>query len=350
MSRPKLLQNTQVIIEFIKNSPNCTTEEIRVGLGLTLSIATLKRYLQSLVASNSIVAMGANKNRKYKLSESHELCRPINVNQYFEKDIDQRIIKPSFNHQLLKETLSKVSLFSSEELILLRKLQDRFKQRINTLSKSSYNKEMERLAIDLSWKSSQIEGNTYTLLETERLLLSKETAGGRKKDEAVMLLNHKTALDFILSHPDYINPLTIPRIEDIHRLLIDQLDVSVNIRSRAVGISGTNYRPLDNEFQIKEALSKMCELINDKPNVFEKSLLVLSLISYIQPFEDGNKRTARIMANALLIHQGYCPISFRTVDKYEYKNALLIFYEQNCITPFKQLFIEQFEYAVNNYF
>lgn len=350
MPRPKLLENTQGILGFIKNNPLCTTEDIRVGLRLTLSVATLKRYLQSLVASNSIVAMGANKNRKYILSLSYELQRPINLEEYFTKDVDQRIIKTSFNQPLLKETLTKVSLFSPEEFTHLEKLQAKFKQRIETLSKVTYTKEMERLAIDLSWKSSQIEGNTYTLLETERLLLDKETAGGKTKDEAVMLLNHKAALDFILSQPDYVSPLTVYRIEDIHRLLIDQLDVPKNIRNRAVGISGTNYRPLDNEFQIKEALETMCELINEKQNAFEKSLLALSLISYIQPFEDGNKRTARLIANAILIHQDYCPISFRTVDKYDYKNALLIFYEQNSISPFKKLFIDQFEYAVNNYF
>jgi fido (protein-threonine AMPylation protein) len=350
MPRPKLLENAQAILDFIKNNPACSTEEIRVGLRLTLSVATLKRYLQSLVASHSIVAMGANKNRKYILALSYELQRPVNPDEYFTKDVDQRIIKPSFNQQLLKETLTKVSLFSPEEFTHLEKLQTAFNQRKKTLSKLSYTKEMERLSIDLSWKSSQIEGNTYTLLETERLLLDKETAGGKTKDEAVMLLNHKAALDFILSQPDYISPLTISRIEDIHRLLIDQLDVPKNIRNRAVGIAGTNYRPLDNEFQIKETLERMCQLINEKSNPFEKSLLALTLISYIQPFEDGNKRTARLIANAILIHQDYCPISFRTVDKYDYKNALLIFYEQNSISPFKKLFIDQFEYAVNNYF
>lgn len=350
MSRPKLLENTEGIVEFVKNNPNCSTEEIRKGLGLVISVATLKRYLKLLVTSDSIVAMGANKNRKYILSLSYELKRPVDLDDYFKKDIDQRIIKKSFNQQLLEETLTKVSFFSPEELAYLEKLQSQFKQHCSTLSTTTYNKEMERLAIDLSWKSSQIEGNTYTLLETERLLLDKETAGGKSKDEAIMLLNHKTALDFILSHPDYVRPLAIASIEDIHRLLVDQLDVSKNIRNRAVGISGTNYRPLDNEFQIKEALATMCVLINNKSNAFEKALLALSLISYIQPFEDGNKRTARLIANALLIQMGYCPISFRTVDKYDYKNALLIFYEQNCISPFKKLFIEQFEYAVNNYF
>jgi len=94
----------------------------------------------------------------------------------------------------------------------------------------------------------------------------------------------------------------------------------------------------------------MCELINAKANVFEKSLLALVLLSYIQAFVDGNKRTARIVSNAILIAHGYCPISFRTVDSIEYKKAMLIFYEQNNISAFKEIFIGQYEFAVNTYF
>ena len=206
------------------------------------------------------------------------------------------------------------------------------------------------MAIDLSWKSSQIEGNTYSLLETERLLKEKETASGKPKDDAVMLLNHKEALNFIIEHPDYVVPLNIRSMEDIHSILIKDLDVDRNIRQSRVGISGTNYVPLDNEYQIREALDAMCNLINMKENPLEKSLLSFVLLSYIQAFVDGNKRTARIVSNAVLIAAGYCPISFRTVDSIEYKEAMLIFYELNNISAFKRIFISQFEFAVKTYF
>jgi Fic family protein len=225
-----------------------------------------------------------------------------------------------------------------------------FRTNISELTEAEYSREMERLAIDLSWKSSQIEGNTYSLLETERLLKEKETAQGKTKDEAIMLLNHKEALDFIINNPDYIEPLTIARIEDIHSILIKDLGVDRNIRKSRVGISGTNYKPLDNEFQIKEALEEMCELVNYRELVFEKALLLLVLLSYIQPFGDGNKRTARIISNAILIKNQYCPISFRTIDSVEYKKAMLLFYEQNNISAFKDIFIYQFEFAVKTYF
>jgi Fic family protein len=117
-----------------------------------------------------------------------------------------------------------------------------------------------------------------------------------------------------------------------------------------VGISGTRYTPLDNEYQIREALQSTCDLINRKINVFEKALLALALISYIQPFMDGNKRTARMTCNALLISENHCPLSFRTVNSLDYKKALLLFYEQNNLWNFKSMFIQQFEFAVKTYF
>ena len=165
-----------------------------------------------------------------------------------------------------------------------------------------------------------------------------------------MLLNHKEAIDFVLEHPDYLDRLTVRKIEDIHSLLTKELGITRNLRNRRVGITGTNYRPLDNEFQIKEAFAAMCKLINGRPDPFDKAFLALVLISYIQGFVDGNKRTARIVSNALLIAADYCPLSFRTVDSVEYKKAMLVFYERNNITAFKRIFIEQFAFAVDTYF
>ena len=98
------------------------------------------------------------------------------------------------------------------------------------------------------------------------------------------------------------------------------------------------------------ALEDTCTLVNGKDNVFEKAILTLVLLSYIQAFVDGNERTARTTSNAILIANGYCPISFRTVDSIDYKKAMLMFYEQNNIAAFKKIFIEQFLFAVKTYF
>lgn len=338
------------ILDYIKNNPKCSSNEILNGINGEMSIATLKRVLQELVSEGLIITKGELKGRKYEVSPAYEIIRPIEVDKYFEKEIDERIIQDRFNHELISKTLHNISIYINPEIDHLNKLQEQFKLNSSKLSVSEFKNELERLAIDFSWKSSQIEGNTYSLLETERLLKDRETAAGKTKDEAIMLLNHKEALDFIISHPDYINPLTVSSIEDIHSILVKDLDITRNVRKGRVGISGTNYKPLDNEFQIKEALESMCDVLNSKVNVFEKALLALVLISYIQPFSDGNKRTARIISNAILMHHHYCPISFRSIDSIEYKKAMLIFYEQTNINPFKNIFIGQFEFAVNTYF
>lgn len=345
----KIAVTDEDILLFIKQHPNQSSTEIYEGFSKLIGFATVKRILSRLKMEGKVSVTGNAKASRYFVAQDIDFLLPIDVDQYFALEIDQREIRTGFNFDLLNN-LSRLSLFTTNELIFLDELQAKFERNISNLSTLEYKKEFERLAIDLSWKSSQIEGNTYTLLETERLLKEQETAVGKKKDEATMLLNHKAALDFIIDHPNYVQPLTVSCIEDIHSLLIEDLNVPRNIRNRRVGISGTNYMPLDNEFQIKESLTDLCILINSKTNIFEKALLLILLISYIQPFADGNKRTARIMCNAILLHNRYCPISFRTVDSIDYKKAMLVFYEQNNITAFKKIFIQQFEFAVNTYF
>ena len=337
------------IVGYIREHPGASSSEIMAGLGWEISPATMRRYLSSLVADNKLVSAGTKKGTRYEMSPAYNILSPVNIATYFEKEIDERKIVDHYNFELI-DILAAAPLFSKEEHSKLVRLQKQFGGNVAKLTPAQYKKEMERLAVDLSWKSSQIEGNTYSLLETERLLMEKETASGKSLEDAKMLLNHKEALDYIIENPRYLQPLTVAKVENIHGILIEDLGVDRNIRTRRVGITGTNYRPLDNEFQIREALEAVCELVNRRDDVFEKALLLLVLISYIQPFNDGNKRTARIVSNAELMAGNYCPISFRTVDSIDYKKAMLLFYEQNNISAFKKIFIDQFEFAVSTYF
>ncbi len=343
-------QREQQIIDFIEKFGESSSKEIFAGVDISVSYATLKRILSKLISENYIVSKGQGKGTKYLISPVFKLLRPIDIDTYYKKEIDERNINENFDFSIVNHLLAKNNVFTNSELLKLNELQADFKANVSQLSENEYKKEFERLAIDLSWKSSQIEGNTYSLLETEILLKDKETASGKTKQEAIMLLNHKEALDFIIDNPDYLYPLSVSKIEDIHSILTKELSVQRNLRTKRVGISGTNYKPLDNEFQIKEALQAACYVINQKNNVFEKALLALLLISYIQPFIDGNKRTARIVSNAILMNEKYCPLSFRTVNSIDYKKAMLIFYEQNNISSFKEIFINQFEFAVKTYF
>ena len=338
------------ILQFLHYNPSSSRVEIAASLNEAPNDRTLKRIIAQLVRDGDVLMEGKGKATRYSLSAQAHLMMPLDIDTYFTKDVDERTVQESFNFELIREVLPKVNLFTEEEKARLQAAQAAFISNMKTLSELEYRKEMERLGVDLSWKSSQIEGNTYSLLETERLLKEKQTAQGKTKEEAVMLLNHKDALDFILDCPDYLKELSVRRLEDIHSILTKELGVGSGIRRRRVGITGTNYRPLDNEFQIRDALEDTCRLINGKDDVFEKALLTLVLLSYIQAFTDGNKRTARISSNAVLIAWGCCPISFRTVDSVDYKKAMLMFYEQNSISAFKRIFIEQYEFAVKNYF
>ena len=338
------------ILQFLHYHPLANRTEIMAGLTKAPSDSTMKRLLSAAVKEGNIETAGRGPATKYKLTPQAHVTMPLDLATYFDKDIDEREVQESFNFDLIRDVLPKVEIFTKEELEVLNAAQLEFEKNTEGMTELEYRKEMERLGVDLSWKSSQIEGNTYSLLETERLLKDKQTASGKTKEEAIMLLNHKDALDFVLDVPDYLKELSVHRIEDIHSILTKELEVDRNIRHRRVGITGTNYRPLDNEFQIREALEDTCTLVNGKDNVFEKALLTLVLLSYIQAFVDGNKRTAKITSNAILIANGYCPISFRTVDSIDYKKAMLMFYEQNNIAAFKKIFIEQFLFAVKTYF
>ena len=344
------MNESRDILQYLHYHPLSSRGDITAGTAFKGSDATLKRMIAAGIKAGDIVAEGKARATRYRLSPQAQLLMPLNLDTYFALEVDERQVQRSYNFELINGLLAETRLFSDKEQSHLDALQEEFRQHVSELTDNEYRKEMERLGIDLSWKSSQIEGNTYTLLETERLLRESKTAEGKTREEAVMLLNHKDALSFVLDNPDYLKELTVSHIEDIHQLLTKELSIDKGLRRHRVGITGTNYHPLDNEFQIREAMRDACELINSKSNIFEKALLTLILLSYIQPFSDGNKRTARITSNAILIANDYCPLSFRSIDSIDYKKAMLIFYEQNNLCAFKQIFMEQFEFAVKEYF
>ena len=322
------------------------TEEIAKNIG-RMSKITVNRDLGKLMRLGFITRENKGRAVLYRLSERYNLIKKIDSEDYFNVETDTRVVKERFNFQIFSFLKN---IFTSEEKEWLEALHTEYRNAVSRLSETLIKKEMERLIIEFSWKSSRIEGNTYTLLETEALIRESKEAAGHKKEEAVMILGHKKALDLILKNKREFKTLSVHTIERIHAIITKDLAIPKNIRRSAVGVTGTKYKPLDNEWQIKEALEKTCELINKEKNVFAKSILVSIMIAYIQPFEDGNKRTARIVSNAVLLAGGACPLSYRSADEAEYKKAVLLFFEQNNISYFKELFMEQYEFAVKNYF
>lgn len=346
----KLNKRQEEILVFLESKEKSSIAEIlariNVAFGATAKI-TLNRDLKTLIEFKYIVAEGKGRSTVYKLSTHYNLIKPFDVKKYFQLETDKRQIKERFNFNffsILKD------VFTKNETRQLDILNKEYSENIKKLPTSIIKKEFERLTIELSWKSSQIEGNTYSLLETEYLIKENKKSKGHSNQEAIMILNHKETLDYISKNKSIFKNISVAKIEHIHYLLTKGFGISRNLRKRVVGIIGTKYRPLDNEFQIKEALEKTCKLINKEKNSFAKALLISVMIAYIQPFEDGNKRTSRLAANAILMAYNICPLSYRSVDEVEYKKAVIVFYEQNNINYFKKLFMEQFEFAVKNYF
>ena len=344
------MEQMDEILEFLHYHPNSKRTEVEQALSSKVSAATMKRILADGVVKGLVAVTGQGKSTTYSITPRAHLLRTVNLDTYYAQDIDQRQVQTGYNFELIRETMPAVEIFTPSELNHLTELRAGFVKKMAEIPEGAYKREMERLGIDLSWKSAQIEGNTYTLLETETLLKDLQEAKGRKHEEAVMLLNHKSALKAILERPEWFERISVSKIEDVHAVLTEGLDVERNLRHASVGITGTRYRPLDVESQIREAVEDMCVLINGKAEPYEKALLALLLIAYIQPFMDGNKRTSRLIANAILVAAKCCPLSFRTVDANDYRAALLLFYEQNNVSAFKRMFLEQVEFAVREYF
>ncbi len=341
----------ELVLDFIKDNPNTKREDIEIFLakiGYGTTKMTITRDLKLLLENNDIEKSGLAKATVYNPSIKASLLNDVNIETYFNKDQDERLpdVK-GFNFDIFTALKD---LLTPKEKIELARLNDTYIEKINKLSPNLLQKEFERLTVELAWKSSKIEGNTYTLLDTERLLNENISAKGKSKEETNMVLNHKKALDFVLKDTEYYKNLTVAKIAELHKLLVNELGVATGIRNGMVGIVGTNYKPLDNAYQIKEALKNLIDVINKTENPIEKALITVLMIAYIQPFEDGNKRTSRILSNAVLLANGYCPLSYRSVDEIEYKKAIILFYEQNNVSYFKKLFLEQFRQAINKYF
>ncbi|MDD2224775.1 MAG: Fic family protein [Candidatus Shapirobacteria bacterium] len=337
------------ILEILKPKQPIGPKEILEKLNQKVSIVTISRDLSELVDLKYLYRNGNGPATQYFLLEKALFFRPIDYKKYFEIETDKRDIVENFNMEIFTQ-LSKLSIFTPKEQTQLETLDLKFRKNYSQLSPTIIKKEIERVTIELSWKSSVIEGNTYSLLETERLIKEGTETKGKKKEEAIMLLNHKKALDFVFENKKLFKMINRSKIEQLHKIITQDLGITNNLRKTLVGITGTKFKPLDNQFQIIEAIDKFCDLINNTQNIFTKSLFSIILLSYIQPFEDGNKRTSRILGNAILIADNSFPLPLRSVDENLYKEATLLFYEQNNLNLFKQMFLDQCNFSVENYF
>lgn len=336
------------ILKLLKEKGNLSRSDLaqQVVSKKGYSRITLIRDLNELVKEDYVVVQGKGRTTKYGLVFKNPLLEYVDLNSYFKLNQEKREVKLSFNNEIYKNLSN---LYSKQEIKLWKEGMTRFREAKEKLNPSIYKRELERFVIELSWKSSQIEGNTYSLIETETLIKQNIRAQGHSEDEARMILNHKDAFDLILKNKDDFKKLDFSDIVQLHNILTKDL-VTTGIRSQKVRITGTIYEPLFDKHELVSVLKKLIKYVNSIEYPPEKALILALMVAYIQPFADGNKRTARMLSNAVLIAYNYLPLSYRNVEVNEYRSAMIVFYEINNLFNFKHIFMDQLEFAVNNYF
>lgn len=346
----KLSQKHQKIIgiflEFGTMQSSAVFTEL-VKLGEDISLVTVKRALSEMVGQGFLVSTGLGRSTGYNITALGRMLANVDANKYCAVEPDKRYGLGRYNFGLL--TSLPDDIFTEEEKNSLDNATAEYLKRTKDLPVAIQKKELERLIIELSWKSSKIEGNTYTLLDTEKLILENKEAPGHSKQEARMILNHKDAFNYIHANSRQFKTITRKNLEELHAILVKDLSVGLGLRSKPVGVTGSKYLPLDNIHQITEAVENLESAVSRMENPYSRALFALLGIGYIQPFEDGNKRTSRLMANALLFSHSLAPLSYRSVDENDFREAMLVFYELNSIVPMKKIFIAQYSFAAQNY-
>jgi Fic family protein len=211
---------------------------------------------------------------------------------------------------------------------------------------------LSRLLIDLAWNSSRLEGNTYSLLDTKRLIELGEEAEGRAHLEAQMILNHKDAIEFMVGAADEIgfNRYTILNLHAIlaNNLLADPTAAG-RLRYIAVGIERSAFHPLELPQLIEESFDQILATASAISDPFEQAFFVMVQLPYLQPFDDVNKRVSRLAANIPLIKRNLTPLSFTDVPRQTYTEAVLGVYELNKIDLLKDVFIWAYERSAARY-
>jgi Fic family protein len=333
------------ILTILAKKPS-TREEIAVQLP-GFSKVTLIRDLNFLEKNNLLAKKGKARAVVY-YSKQNLLLRKFDPQIYFAPNsILRHDIKSSFNAEIFNNYQG---IFSADEETKLKSGMKNLSAQEKKLDPTIFKREIERFTVEFSWKSSRIEGNTYSLLEAEMLIKQTKQVGGHSQYEAVMILNHKKAIDFILQNRPFFQKLTRDKIIKLHGILIGDLEISTGLRQDPVAITGTNYVPPANQKAINEYLEQVVNLINETELPIAKALFAGVLIPYLQPFVDGNKRTGRTLSNAILIAFDYYPLSYRDIVESDYIKSLLLFYEQNSLFSFRKIFLSQLDFSLNNYF
>ena len=193
--------------------------------------------------------------------------------------------------------------------------------------------EIKELSVVWCYYSGKIEGNTYTYVETEALLKDGITSEKRYEDAKML----KNLYNTFVSELDYIHRQKNTEVIDertlfrIHSSISAELvsgEESGCLRNRAVRISGTEYVPPKDITEIRQVLNRILYEQDQFRNPLEKAVFLHCNLARLQPFIDGNKRTARMIESIAMMNADIIPVySSKDSDMLNYRRGLVHFYE-----------------------
>ncbi|NWA05248.1 Fic family protein [Pseudomonas gingeri] len=325
---------------------------------VSASLATVKRHLEALVNSGHVIQEGRTRSTRYRLVDTRESQpAPVSTGPVWSAQslsLRRRLEQPLAMRHAVTYQRTFVDNYIPNQSSLLptslaTTLMEEGRMRGQQPAGTYARKVLEPLLIDLSWSSSRLEGNRYSLLATEELFKSGVTGGDL---DAVMLLNHKAAIEFMVDAvPSY--GLTTPVIQNLHALLMQDLLADSGglgtIRQKIVNISDTTYLPS----QVPSLLGEMLECILEKArqikNPVESAFFLWVNLAYLQPFDDGNKRTSRLAANVPLMLYNSAPLSFLDMDVRDYAHAMMGVYEYLDVSLAADLFEWAYRRSIRKY-
>lgn len=304
---------------------------------------SIARDITGLRDVGLVESLGKGPARKHRLTIKGRLLARLSQDS-LHAFLSHDRIPVRYNHEWMAALVSS-QLFDVQERAELDDLQNKFHAFMSNASEVIKNRWYQKWLIEFAWKSSAIEGNTYDALETETLILDHIEAAGKTHSEAVMILNHQSAIRFVYEHHSRFTEPDVKLFEEVHALLTADLGVSGGIRNVGVGISGSAYRPLASKQELYNEAKQAAAHLTTR-DIWSSALATILAISYIQPFEDGNKRTARVLANGFLYANDSVPLVLGNVDPTRYRRACLAFYELGNTYLMKEILQESWKRTV----
>jgi hypothetical protein len=339
-----MARTDQAILDYIAAHPRASRTDIRRNIAPDASPTTIWRALKRLVGQGKLEVTGRARATRYTLAGAAV------VRAHLETPYNQR--KPAtYRKDFLDRYIPNKTFYITGPD--RQRLHETGRPVPSPTPAGTYARRiLEKLLVDLSWASSRMEGNTYDILETERLIRFGREASGKDRKEAVMILNHKEAIQYVV---DNLAEITVsrPALFDIHALLSDGLLVDPamagRLRLMPVGISRSSYNPLGDRFDIEEEFGILIEKAAAITDPFEQSFFLLVHIPYLQAFADVNKRTSRIASNIPLLKADLAPMSFFAMNDRDYIDGLLGVYELNNVSLLRDAYIQAYVASAENY-